>query len=59
MGIGGGIGLMVIGAILAFAVKASISGVDLTMIGYICLAAGALALILTLILHAQRPNKTP
>ena len=58
MGIGGGIGLMVIGAILAFAVKSSISGVDLTMIGYICIAAGALALILSLVLNSQRMNTT-
>ena len=58
MGIGGGIGLMVIGAILAFAVKNGISGIDLTMIGYICIAAGALALILSLVLNSQRSNTT-
>jgi hypothetical protein len=58
MGIGGGIGLMVIGAILAFAVKDSISGVDLVMIGYICIAAGALAIILSLVLNAQRSTTT-
>ena len=48
MGIGGGIGLMIIGAILAFAVRDNVSGVDLTMIGFICIAGGALALILSL-----------
>jgi hypothetical protein len=58
MGIGGGIGLMIIGAILAFAVRDSVSGVDLTMIGYICIAGGALALILSLVLNAQRTSTT-
>ena len=58
MGIGGGIGLMIVGAILAFAVRDSISGVDLTMIGYICIAGGALALVLSLVLNAQRMNTT-
>ena len=58
MGIGGGIGLMIIGAILAFAVRDNISGVDLTMIGYICIGGGALALILSLVLNAQRTSTT-
>ncbi len=56
MGIGLGIFLIVVGAILAFAVQDSISGVDLTMIGYICLGAGLLALIIALIVNAQRAN---
>ena len=56
MGIGLGIFLMVVGAILAFAVQDSISNVDLTMIGYICLGAGLLALIISLIVNAQRSN---
>jgi len=56
MGIGGGIALIVIGAILAFAVRDSISGVDLSMIGYICMGAGALALILSIAVNAQRSN---
>jgi len=56
MGIGGGIFLIVIGAILAFAVKDSISGVDLSMIGYICIGAGVLVLILAIVMNAQRSN---
>jgi hypothetical protein len=40
--LGGGVVLAIIGAILAFAVQDSISGVDLTMIGYIILAGGVL-----------------
>ena len=37
MGIGGGIALIVIGAILSFGVSDAIEGVDLTVIGYICI----------------------
>ncbi len=58
MGIGGGIALIVIGAILAFGVTDQISGVDLTVIGYICMGAGVLMLILALVLNAQRSNTT-
>jgi hypothetical protein len=56
MGIGGGIALIVIGAILAFGVRDSIDAIDLTMIGYICMGAGALALILAIIMNSQRSN---
>lgn len=56
MGIGAGIFLIVVGAILAFAVQDSISGVDLTMVGYICLAVGVLALIIAVVLNQQRTN---
>ncbi|MHB1063719.1 MAG: DUF6458 family protein [Georgenia sp.] len=56
MGIGAGIFLLAVGAILAFAVQDVISGVDLTMIGYICMAAGALALIVALVMNRQRTN---
>ncbi|MFI2753814.1 DUF6458 family protein [Cellulomonas sp. P22] len=56
MGIGGGIVLIVIGAVLAFAVTDTVPGVDLTVVGYICLGAGFLALILAIILNAQRTH---
>lgn len=56
MRIGSGIFLLVIGAILAFAVRDSIDAVDLTMVGYICMAAGALALLLALIVQRQRAH---
>ncbi len=58
MGIGGGIALIVIGAILAFGVSDNLAGVDLTMIGYICMGAGALALVLALVMNSQRANTT-
>ena len=58
MGIGGGIVLIVIGAILSFAVKDSVDGVDLELIGYICMGAGLLALIIALVMNSQRSNTT-
>lgn len=56
MGIGGGIALIVIGAILAFGVSDNIANVDLTVIGYICMGAGLLALILALVINQQRAH---
>lgn len=58
MGIGGGIFLIVVGAILAFAVSDGIAGVDLTMVGYICMAAGVIALLVALVMNRQRTNTT-
>jgi nitrate/nitrite transporter NarK len=54
MGIGAGIFLLAVGGILAFAVSDRISGVDLTMVGYILMGAGALGLILAVVLNGQR-----
>lgn len=48
MGIGGSIFLLVVGAILAFAVNADISGLDINVIGWILMAAGLVGLIITL-----------
>ncbi|MHB1010550.1 MAG: DUF6458 family protein [Propionibacteriaceae bacterium] len=53
MGIGAGIALLVIGAILSFAVRDNVPGVDLVMVGYICMGAGVIALILGLIMNTQ------
>jgi len=47
MGIGFSILLLAVGAILAFAVELTVSGVDLQMVGWILMAAGALGLILS------------
>lgn len=57
MKIGGGIVLIVIGAILSFAVKDSLSGVDLTMIGYILMGGGVLFLLLSLLM-GRRVSQT-
>ena len=58
MALGSGIFLLVVGAILAFAVRDSIDAVDLTMVGYICLAVGAVAIIVSLIVNAQNRKTT-
>ena len=56
MGIGAGIFLLVVGGILAFGVRDNFSAINLTTIGYICMGAGALAILLALVLNAQRSN---
>lgn len=57
MRIGTSIVLLALGAILAFAVQDSVDAVDLTMVGYILLAVGALGLIITLIMSGQDDNR--
>ena len=47
MGYGVGAILLVVGLVLALAVHVSVSGIDLTMIGWILTAVGALVLVLT------------
>ncbi len=54
MGIGGGIFLLVVGGILAFGVRDSFDALDLTAIGYICMAAGALVVVLSLVMSQRR-----
>lgn len=58
MGIGIGIFLLVVGAILAFAVEYELAGVDVTTIGYILLAGGVLSLLIGIVLNTQRTNTT-
>ncbi|HJQ89209.1 MAG TPA: DUF6458 family protein [Propionibacteriaceae bacterium] len=54
MGIGVGIVLIVIGAILLFALNIDMPFVSDDTLGIIFIVAGALALILALVLQAQR-----
>ncbi|MDN3310239.1 DUF6458 family protein [Microbacterium oryzae] len=54
MGIGSGIALIAIGAIVAFAIDIDIAGIDLTMIGYILMAAGALVFLISLVMMMRR-----
>ncbi len=55
MYIGLGIFLLVLGAILTFAVgDQSVGSVDLAMIGYILMAGGVLAIILSFVAQAGR-----
>ncbi|MGB3257417.1 MAG: DUF6458 family protein [Ornithinimicrobium sp.] len=58
MGLGLGIFLMAVGAVLYFAVDATVSGVDIDTMGLILMVAGGLTLILGLIMNAQRSNTT-
>jgi membrane protein implicated in regulation of membrane protease activity len=48
MGIGGSIFLLALGAILAFAVNADISGIDINIVGWVLMAAGLVGLIITI-----------
>ncbi len=54
MGIGTGIFLLVVGAILAFGVRDNLTDFSLVNIGYICMAAGALAVVLALVMNQRR-----
>lgn len=58
MGIGASVFLLAVGAILAFAVKATIfAGISIHAIGYILMAAGLLGLILTLVIWGPRNRR--
>ncbi|MBI1378517.1 MAG: hypothetical protein GC157_13685 [Frankiales bacterium] len=54
MGIGFSILLLAAGAILAFAVDATVAGVDIHTVGWILMGAGVLGLIWSLILVSRR-----
>lgn len=58
MVIGSGILLIVVGAVLAFAVNADSSVIDVDVVGWICMAAGVVAIIVSLIVSAQARNTT-
>jgi hypothetical protein len=57
MYIGGSIFLLALGAILAFAVQDRLEGVELTTVGYILMAAGALGIVVSLIINGQRNER--
>jgi hypothetical protein len=57
MTIGGSIALIVIGAILAFAVEFDIAGLSITAIGYIMMIGGLIGLVLGMI-ASQRSSVT-
>lgn len=54
MTIGGSIGLVIIGAILAFAVTVDVEGLDLTVVGLILMVGGAVGLIFGLTMRQRR-----
>lgn len=49
MGIGASVFLIAVGAILAFAVDVTLSGLDIAVVGYILMIAGVVGLIVSLI----------
>jgi hypothetical protein len=54
MGIGVSVFLLAIGAILTFAVNASVSGLDINVVGIILMIAGAIGLLLTMLVLGRR-----
>ena len=58
MGIGGSIFLLALGAILAFAVNAHISGIDINVVGYVLMLAGLIGLIITIWYWNSRRRST-
>ncbi len=58
MAIGSGIFLIVLGAILTFALNASVEAVNLGVVGWICMIAGVAAIAISLIANAQRSHTT-
>ena len=58
MGIGFSIFLLALGAVLAFAVHATVAGLDIHVFGWILMAAGALGLILTMVVFTPRRRRT-
>ena len=57
MYIGGSIFLLALGGILAFAVRDNIQDVGLATVGWILMAAGALGIIVSLIINGQRTER--
>jgi membrane-bound ClpP family serine protease len=55
--IGLGIVLVVIGAILVFAVEATVQGIDLTTVGWIVLGAGVLVFLIGLVMAIPRRRR--
>jgi hypothetical protein len=54
MGIGAGLFLVAIGAVLTFAVHATVSGLNIQTIGVILMVVGILGIILDLVIFAPR-----
>ena len=59
MTIGGSIALVVLGAILAFAVTLEVAGVDIQVVGLILMVGGVIGLIVGLILRQRNARATP
>jgi integral membrane sensor domain MASE1 len=58
MGIGIGIFLLAVGLVLSLVFGDSLQSVDLGLIGWILAGVGALAIVVALIMNAQRSHQT-
>lgn len=58
MSLGLGIFLLVVGAILTFAVHATVAGISLLLVGEILMAAGVLVVILGIVLLFRKRRST-
>jgi hypothetical protein len=54
MGIGVSIFLLAVGAILTFAISATVSGIDLATVGVILMVVGAIGILVDLVIWAPR-----
>jgi hypothetical protein len=57
MRLGTAIVLLALGAVLTFALRVDVSGIDLQVVGWILMAAGALGIVLELALWAPRRRR--
>jgi Domain of unknown function (DUF6458) len=55
MSFGGSIFLIAVGLVLALAVKVSVSGIDLQLVGWILALVGVVGLLLSLVFYRRRP----
>lgn len=58
MTIGGSIALIIIGAILAFAVDFQLAGINIDVIGYILMIGGLIGLVFGLIMYSRASRVT-
>ena len=58
MGIGFSIFLLALGAILTFALDFTVAGINISIIGWILMAAGVIGLILTMVVLAPRRRRS-
>jgi Domain of unknown function (DUF6458) len=57
MGIGASIFMIVLGAILTFALDISIGGIDLDVVGWILMVGGVIGLLFTLLIWGPRSRR--
>ena len=58
MGIGVGLFLVAVGAVLTWAVNATVNGVDINTVGVILMIVGAVGIVLDLIIFAPRRHSS-